>query len=91
MTQLRQRMIEDMQLRKYSKVTVRRYVECVAAFARFFGRCPSGMGPEEIRAFQVHLVFEPRHDAPHPPVRSLHAKNLVGALHDFCSTLTCHV
>lgn len=58
MTQLRQRMIEDMQLRNYSKVTVRRYVECVAAFARFFGRCPSGLGPEEVRAFQVHLAVE---------------------------------
>lgn len=58
MTQLRQRMIEDMQVRKYSERTVRCYVGCVAAFALFCGRCPSVLGPEEIRAFQVHLAVD---------------------------------
>ncbi len=33
-----------------------RYVGCVAAFTRFFGRCPSRLGPEEIRQFRVHLT-----------------------------------
>lgn len=58
MTQLRQRMVEDLRVRNYSESTVRRYTECVAAFARYFGRCPSTLGPEEIRRFQVHLAVE---------------------------------
>ena len=60
MTQLRQRMMDDMRVRNYSERTVRRYVECVAAFARFHGQCPSTLGPEEIRLFQVHLAVERR-------------------------------
>ncbi len=56
MTQLRQRMIDDLRVRNYAPATIQRYVECVAAFARFFGRCPSRLGPEEIRQFQVHLT-----------------------------------
>ena len=58
MTQLRRRMVEDLRVRNYSDRTVRCYVNCVAAFARFFGRCPSRLGPEEIRQYQVHLAVD---------------------------------
>jgi integrase/recombinase XerD len=58
MTPLRQRMLEDMQVRNLSPHTQRAYVESVARFARHFGRSPADLGPDEIRAYQVYLVRE---------------------------------
>jgi site-specific recombinase XerD len=58
MTPLRQRFMEDLQVRNYSPRTVESYVYHVAAFAKYFGRSPEVLGPEEIRAFQVYLVQE---------------------------------
>jgi integrase/recombinase XerD len=63
MTPLRQRMLEDMQVRNLSPHTQRAYVENVARFARHFGRSPADLGPEEIRTYQVYLIRE-RHLAP---------------------------
>ena len=45
MTSLRQRMIEDMQVRNLSPNTERAYVETGARFARHFGRSPVRLGP----------------------------------------------
>lgn len=58
MTPLRQRMIEDMQVRNYSPNTIEAYVRHVAFFAQHFGRSPTELGLEEIRAYQVHLVHQ---------------------------------
>jgi integrase/recombinase XerD len=58
MTPLRQRMLEDMQVRNLSPHTQRAYIQNVARFARHFGRSPADLGPEEIRAYQVYLVRE---------------------------------
>ena len=63
MTPLRQRMVEDMQVRNLSPNTQRAYIENVARFARHCGRSPVDLGPEEIRAYQVYLIRE-RHLAP---------------------------
>ena len=58
MTPLRQRMIEDMQLRNLSPRTIDCYVRQVALFARHFNRSPALLGRDEIRAYQVHLVHQ---------------------------------
>jgi integrase/recombinase XerD len=56
MTPLRQRFLDDLRLRNYAKRTIDTYVSQVAAFARHFGRSPDLLGPEEVRAYQVHLL-----------------------------------
>jgi integrase/recombinase XerD len=56
MSALRERMIQDMQIRNLSPRTVECYVSHVARFAKHFGRSPAGLGPEEVRQYQVYLV-----------------------------------
>jgi integrase/recombinase XerD len=56
MTPLRQRFIDDLRLRNYARRTIEAYVGRVAAFARHVGRSPELLGPEEVRAFQLHLI-----------------------------------
>jgi len=56
MTPLRQRMLEDMQLRNYSPLTMHCYLRCVADFARHFRTSPEHLGPEQVRAYQLFLV-----------------------------------
>ena len=58
MTPLRQRMIEDMQVRNLADKTQKCYVGHVAQFAQHFNRSPKLLGPEEIRDYQVYLVQE---------------------------------
>jgi len=58
MTPLRQRMIEDMQIRQLSPHTQRAYLAAVTRFAKHFGRSPAELGLEDIRTFQVHLVSQ---------------------------------
>ena len=58
MTPLRQRMIEDMQVRNLSPRTIDCYVRQVALFARYFKRSPELLGLDHIRAYQLHLVHE---------------------------------
>lgn len=56
MTLLRQRLIDDLQVRNYSPRTVEAYVSAVAKLARYFNKSPDLLGLEEIRAFQIHLL-----------------------------------
>ena len=56
MTALRQRLIEDMQVRNYSPRTVEAYVAAVAKLAKHFMRSPDQLTAEEVRAFQVDLL-----------------------------------
>ena len=56
MTLLRRRMAEDMQVRNLSPFTQDTYIRQVSLFARHFGKSPELLGPEETRAYQVHLA-----------------------------------
>lgn len=56
MTALRQRLIEDMQVRNYSPRTVEAYVAAVAKLAKHFMKSPAELTNEELRTFQVHLL-----------------------------------
>ncbi len=58
MMSLRQRMIEDMQIRNLSVHTQKCYVLQVSLFARHFSKSPELLGPEQIRAYQIHLTNE---------------------------------
>ncbi len=60
MTPLRQRMIEDMQLRNLSPHTVDAYVLAVKQFAKHFKRSPEQAGGDDVRAYLLHLVQEKR-------------------------------
>ena len=60
MTSLRQRMIEDMQVRNLSPNTQSSYVQQVASFARYFHSSPERLGPEQIRSYQVYLTNDKR-------------------------------
>lgn len=56
MTPLRQRMLEDMGIRNFTKNTQSSYLTQVGAFAKHFNKSPELLGLEEIRAWQVHLL-----------------------------------
>ena len=56
MTPLRQRMLEDMAIRNLAENTQSSYLQQIIAYARHFHRAPEDLGPEEIRAYQLHLT-----------------------------------
>jgi len=53
---LRQRMIEDMTMRKLSPRTQGTYIRVVANFTRFLTRSPDTADAEDLRRYQLHLV-----------------------------------
>jgi len=53
---LRQRMIDDMALRKLQETTQTGYLRSVKRLAMFLGRSPDTASAEDLRAFQKHLV-----------------------------------
>ena len=53
---LRQRMIDDMVLRKLSPTTQANYLRSVKNFTRFLGRSPDTATAEDFRLFQLHLA-----------------------------------
>jgi integrase/recombinase XerD len=58
MTPLRQRMIEDMQLRNFATTTQRSYIHYVADFAKHFNRSPQDLDLEAVRQYQLYLAQE---------------------------------
>jgi integrase/recombinase XerD len=58
MTLLRQRMLEEMQIRNFSENTQKSYLQQVSLFSRYFRRSPDGLGPVNIRTYQLFLTNE---------------------------------
>lgn len=55
---LRQRMVEDMRMRKLAPRTQAAYIRAVRKFAQFLGRSPDTAADEDLRRFQLHMVDE---------------------------------
>ena len=55
MTQLRQKMLEELQRLNYSHRTAKTYIRIVRDFAAYFQRSPDKLGPEQIRQYQAYL------------------------------------
>ncbi len=58
MTRLRQKLIEDLEVRNCAESTIHSYVRHVAAFAAHYPQSPDQLGPEQIHRYQLYLIRE---------------------------------
>ena len=56
MTELRQRMVNDMILRGMAQKTRTAYTQAVAGLAKFYRRAPDQIIHEEVQAYLLHLI-----------------------------------
>lgn len=56
MGHIRDRMIADLQLRRYSISTQNEYVRCATRFVEHYMRSPDELGEREVRGYVLHLV-----------------------------------
>ena len=73
MKALRQRMTDDMVVRRMSERTQEAYLAAVAALARYYRRSPDQITDEEVQAYLRYLIrrptVEPRDPRDRPQVR----------------------
>lgn len=58
MTPLRQKMIDDMKLRRFAQSTQKLYVSAVADLAKYYNQSPDLIGKEKIQKYLLHLMEE---------------------------------
>jgi len=73
MGKLRDQMIEDLQLRDYSRRTCKEYVRCARAFVAYHRRPPKQMGELEVRQFLMHLLEKKKAG---PATRKMHVAGI---------------
>ena len=73
---LRQRLIDDMNMRRFSPETQRNYIRDVGRFATFVGRSPDTATAEDLRRFQIE---QREAGVPVPTMNNLH-DDLLGLL-----------
>ena len=56
MTELRRRMLEDLQLAGYTPKTQKSYIDAVRGLAKHYKRSPDLLSEEEVRNFFLHLI-----------------------------------
>lgn len=56
MGELQDQMVKAMRLRNFSRKTIKSYVSVVRGFVRTFGKSPTEMGEEEVRAYLQSLM-----------------------------------
>ena len=56
MTELRRRMMEDLQLAGYSPKTQKSYLDSVRALAKYYMRSPDQLSEQEVRRFFLYLI-----------------------------------
>jgi len=62
-TQLRQKMLEELQRRNYAQSTVKGYLRIVQDFAQHFHQPPDKLGPDHLRQYQAHLFQDKKLNA----------------------------
>jgi hypothetical protein len=70
---LSQRMLEDMNMRRFVPDTQREYIRAVKRLAIFLGHSPGTATAEELRAFQLHLT----ETGVQPPSIKRHRRHLI--------------
>jgi integrase/recombinase XerD len=56
LTPLRKRMTEELRVRNLSEITSKLYIGAAERFAKYYGRSPDQLGPEQVREFFLHLL-----------------------------------
>jgi integrase/recombinase XerD len=57
-SRLRKMMLEELQRRNYSDRTAHSYVRTMAEFAKYFGKPPDQLTPDDLRTYQAYLLAE---------------------------------
>ena len=73
MGNLRDRMLEDLQLRNYARRTCKEYVSCARAFVAYHRRPPQEMGEQEVRQFLMYLLEQKKAG---PATRKMHVAGI---------------
>src|SRR5689334_18769947 len=78
---LRQRMIDDMAIRKFAPKTQHDYVQRVKDFAVFLGRSPDAAKSDDVRSFRLHLSSMPFIAHPRAELRPARRKGWISHPH----------
>lgn len=63
MTHLRKAMLEELQCRNMSAITIRIYLRAVEEFAEHFDTPPDRLGLDHVRQYQAHLFTDRKLEA----------------------------